>query len=144
MPFGVVEILPNYNAFILADQVGVQVELALGQLEAKVSVALSDGNESVTKSSSELHVKLVALDSVRRHLDVRIARERKGGSTLASLPVESVGAGAARSVIRFAKEPWSASSTVEAHDVFATAQSHRAVFAAPTRFASAVVVRNVI
>ncbi len=73
MPHRVVEILPYKDALVLADQVGVEVELAVVQLEAEVGVALADGHEAVAKRGPELHGELIALLAVGRDLDVRVA-----------------------------------------------------------------------
>ena len=78
LPLGVVQVLADQDSFVLRDQVGVEIESAVSQLEAEVSVALTDGHEAVADRRAELHVKLVALgpiqNNIRNMLNVLIKR----------------------------------------------------------------------
>jgi hypothetical protein len=66
LPLRVVQVLADQDSFVLRDQVGVEIESAVSQLEAEVSVALADGHEPVADRRAELHVKLVALSPTKK------------------------------------------------------------------------------
>ncbi len=66
LPLGVVQVFADQDSFVLRDQVGVEIESAVSQLEAEVSVTLPDGHEAVADRRAELHVKLVALSPTQK------------------------------------------------------------------------------
>lgn len=66
LPVGVVQLAPDDDALVLADQVGVEVELSVVQLKTEVGVALADRYQAVSKGGSELHVELVTLNPRER------------------------------------------------------------------------------
>jgi hypothetical protein len=66
LPLGVVQVFADQDSFVLRDQVGVEIESAVSQLEAEVSVALTDGHKTIADRRAELHVKLVALSPTKK------------------------------------------------------------------------------
>lgn len=70
LPFGIVEVFAYADALKFADQIRVKIQLSVGELEAEEGVSLAYGYEAVAQGCAELHVKLVALGSIGRDLDV--------------------------------------------------------------------------
>ena len=63
LPLRVVQVLADDDALVLGDEVGVEVQLAVLQLQAEVGVALTDGHQPVTDCCPEFHVKFVTFGS---------------------------------------------------------------------------------
>ena len=140
LPLGVVEVRSEEDPLPLVEQTRVQIQLAVGQFQAVKGLALTDGQESVGQRRAESQRQVVAFVAVRLYSHERRAVEGHGGRVLAQLAVEAEWTLAGELVKRLLLQEGHTRSSVQAGDVDAAQQFHRAVLAAVVGRALALVV----
>jgi hypothetical protein len=112
LPFGVVEIRTEENAFPFVQETGMEIELPVEQFQSVISLALSDGQQSFGQSGAEAETKVISFFSIRLDGHERRSVEGHGGGVFAQLAVEAKRALASEFVDRFVFQVRSASAAV--------------------------------
>lgn len=144
LPFGVVEIGTEEDAFPLVQQTRMQIQLSVEQFETVVRLPLSDGQQSFGQRRAESETQIVSFLAVSLDGHKRRAVKGHGGGVLAQLAVETERALTSELVDRFVLQEGSADATVKAGDIDAAQQLNRAVFATVIGRAEALVISDTI
>lgn len=117
LPFGVVKVGAEEDAFPSVEQAGMQIQLSVEQLQAIVGLALSDSQQPTWKSGAEAEAQIVAFVPIRLDGNKGRAVEAHGGGVLAQLSVEAKRTLAGKPMDRLIFEEWLASAAVQTRDI---------------------------